>query len=57
MNASLRHLTLSSFGAPTTGVKAAWASAKRSLASLGLVMVLTVRVSFQRQAQQEGAQW
>ena len=33
MNASLRCLTLSSFSAPTTGVKAAWASAKRSLAS------------------------
>ena len=39
MNASLRRLTSSSFGAPTMGVKAARAYAKRSLASLGVFMI------------------
>ena len=48
MNALLRRLKSLSSGAPTTGVKAAWAYAKRSLASLGVVMVPTVRVAFRR---------
>ena len=44
-----------SFGAPMTGVNATWSSAKRSLASLGVVMVPTVRGAFRRRERQGGS--
>ena len=53
-NASLRRLTLSSFGAPTTGAKAAWASAKRSFASSGVLMALTARATRRESSGERG---
>ena len=42
MNASVRRLTSSSFGAPTIGGKAACTSLKRSLATSGVVIAAVV---------------
>ena len=58
MNASVRRLTLSSFGAPTIGGKAACTYLKRSLVTSGVVIAAVV--SSRRREQQErreGAQW
>ena len=54
-NASLRRLMSLLFGAPKTGVKAAWASTKRSFAPSGLVMALTARATFQRRGRWGGS--
>ena len=55
MNASVRRLTLLSFGAPTIGGKAACTSLKRSFGTLGVVIATVV--SSRRREHREGARW
>ena len=52
--ASLRRLTSSSLGAPTTGAKVAWASTKSFFASSGVVMVLTTRAARRERSGEHG---
>ena len=58
MNALVRRLTSSSFGAPTIGEKAFYTSLKRSLATSGVVIAAAV-LSRRRERREwrEGAQW
>ena len=58
MNASVRRLTASSFGAPTIGGNAACTSLKRSFATSGVFIAAVVSSRrWERRERQEGARW